>query len=278
MTLSEYILDVSEATFETQVVLKSFEVPVVVDFWAPWCGPCRVLSPILERLAIEAGGDFVLAKVNVDENPNLSIRYGVHGIPAVKAFRNGELAAQFHGAQPERTVRKFIEQLTPSEAEQAVEQAHSLLATRHYPEAEAAYREVFEQDETNSEAALGLVESLLIQGKGLEALSILQNFPPGTAWVRAEGYLPLASLLNEVEMAAPNLDLPPLDASLYQAGRLIGRGNLPAAMDGLLDVLRQEKSYRAGLPKQVLLALFSLLGEQDPLTRKYRDELASVLF
>ncbi|MGH2620270.1 MAG: tetratricopeptide repeat protein [Anaerolineales bacterium] len=278
MTLSEYILDVSEVTFETQVVLKSFDVPVVVDFWAPWCGPCRVLSPILERLAIEAGGDFVLAKVNVDENPNLSIRYGVHGIPAVKAFRNGELAAQFHGAQPERTVRKFIEQLTPSEAEQAVEQAHSLLATRHYPEAEAAYREVFEQDETNSEAALGLVESLLIQGKGLEALSILQNFPPGTAWVKAEGYLPLASLLNEVETAAPNPDLMPLDASFYQAGRLIGRGNLPAAMDGLLDVLRQEKSYRAGLPKQVLLALFSLLGDQDPLTRKYREELASVLF
>ena len=278
MTLSEYILDVSEATFETQVVLKSFEVPVVVDFWAPWCGPCRVLSPILERIAIEAGGDFVLAKVNVDENPNLSIRYGVHGIPAVKAFRNGELAAQFHGAQPERTVRKFIEQLTPSEAEQAVEQAHSLLATRHYQEAEAAYREVFEQDETNSEAALGLVESLLIQGKGSEALSILQNFPPGTAWVKAEGYLPLASLLNEVETAAPNLDLPPLDASLSQAGRLIGRGNLPAAMDGLLDVLRQEKTYRAGLPRKVLLALFSLLGDLDPLTRKYRDELASVLF
>jgi putative thioredoxin len=278
MTLSEYILDVSEATFETQVVLKSFDVPVVVDFWAPWCGPCRVLSPILERIAIEAGGDFVLAKVNVDENPNLSIRYGVHGIPAVKAFRNGELAAQFHGAQPERTVRKFIEQLTPSEAEQAVEQAHSLLATRHYPEAEAAYREVFEQDETNSEAALGLVESLLIQGKGSEAFSILQNFPPGTAWVKAEGYLPLASLLNDVETAAPNLDLPPLDASLYQAGRLIGRGNLPAAMDGLLDVLRQEKTYRGGLPKQVLLALFSLLGDLDPLTRKYRDELASVLF
>jgi len=278
MTLSEYILDVSEATFETQVVLKSFDVPVVVDFWAPWCGPCRVLSPILERIAIEAGGDFVLAKVNVDENPNLSIRYGVHGIPAVKAFRNGELAAQFHGAQPERTVRKFIEQLTPSEAEQAVEQAHSLLSTRHYPDAEAAYREVFEQDETNSEAALGLVEALLIQGKGSEALSILQNFPPGTAWVRAEGYLPLASLLNEVETAAPNLDLPPLEASLFQAGRLIGRGNLPAAMDGLLDVLRHEKSYRAGLPKQVLLALFSLLGDLDPLTRKYRDELASVLF
>jgi len=278
MTLSEYILDVSEATFETQVVLKSFDVPVVVDFWAPWCGPCRVLSPILERIAIEAGGDFVLAKVNVDENPNLSIRFGVHGIPAVKAFSNGELAAQFHGAQPERTVRKFIEQLTPSEAEQAVQQAHSLLATRHYPEAEAAYREVFEQDETNSEAALGLVESLLIQGKGSEALSILQNFPPGTAWVKAEGYLPLASLLNEVETAAPNLDLPPLEASLYQAGRLIGRGNLPAAMDGLLDVLRQEKSYRAGLPRKVLLALFSLLGDLDPLTRKYRDELASVLF
>jgi putative thioredoxin len=237
-----------------------------------------MLSPILERLAIEAGGDFVLARVNVDENPNLSIRFGVHGIPAVKAFRNGELAAQFHGAQPERTVRRFLQQLIPSEAEQAVQQAHSLLATRHYPEAEAAYREVLDQEETNSEAALGLVESLLIQGKGAEARAILANFPAGTASVKAERYVPLATLLSEAESAEPGQDQTPMDASLHQAARLIGLGNLPAAMDGLLDVLRQDKTYRGGLPKQVMLALFSLLGEQDPLTRKYRDELASILF
>jgi len=278
MPLSEFILDVSEVTFETQVILKSHEVPVVVDFWAPWCGPCRMLSPILERQAIEAGGSFVLAKVNVDENPNLSIRFGVQGIPAVKAFRNGELAAQFVGAQPERIVRSFLNQLIPSEAEQAVEEARSLLATRHYAEAEAAFREVFEQDEVNSEAALGLVESLLIQGRGAEARGILENFPPGNAWARAEGYQPLAALLAEAEGASADLDLPPLEASLFQSARLIGWGNLPAAMDGLLDILRQDKSYRNGLPKRALLGLFALLGDQDPLARKYRDELASVLF
>jgi putative thioredoxin len=277
MSLSQYIQDVEEATFESQVLLKSHEVPVVVDFWASWCGPCQMLSPILERLAIEAGGSFVLAKVDVDRSPNLAIRYGVQGIPAVKAFRNGELVAQFVGAQPESMVRGFIGALAPSQAQQAVEQARSLLATRHYGQAEAAFREVYSEDETNAEAALGLVESLLMQGQGQECLEILQSFPPGTAWAKAERLKPLATLLVEIEAAgAPNGD--PMEALLHQSARLLARGNTPAAMDGLLEVLRQDKGYRKGLPKQALLALFALLGDDDPLTRKYRDELASVLF
>ena len=104
MALSEHILDVNEATFENEVVLRSHQVPVVVDFWAVWCAPCSMLTPILERQAIEAGGGFLLAKVNVDENPNLSIRYGVRGIPAVKAFVDGKVVSEFVGAQPESRV------------------------------------------------------------------------------------------------------------------------------------------------------------------------------
>ncbi len=278
MSLSEHILDVEEATFESDVLLKSHEVPVVVDFWAPWCGPCRFLGPMLERMAIEAGGSFVLAKVNVDDNPNLAIRYGIRGIPAVNAFRNGEMVAQFVGAQPESMVRRFIDELAPSAADLAVGEAQSLLGTRHYEQAETAFREVLEEDEANAEAALGLVESLLMQGNGKEALSILADFPPGTAWAKAEQLKPLAELLAEVETAGLEGNGDELEAGLYQAARLILRGNIPAAMDGLLEVLRQDKQYRDGLPKQVLLALFALLGDEDPLTRKYRDELASVLF
>ncbi|MFQ5942117.1 MAG: tetratricopeptide repeat protein [Anaerolineales bacterium] len=278
MSLSEYILDVEEATFETEVILRSHEVPVVVDFWAPWCGPCRLLSPILERQAIEAGGSFVLAKVNVDDNPALSIRFGIQGIPAVKAFRHGEIAAEFVGAQSEPMVMRFIEQLAPSKTQQAVEEAQSLLGTRHFQEAEAAFRDVLDEDEANADAALGLVESVLMRGQGSEALEILEHFPAGTAWAKAEKYKPLAELLVEAGEEPLGSDEHPLQASLHQSARLIKRGNLEAAMDGLLGILREDKNYRAGMVKHVLLALFELLGDQDPKTRRYREELASVLF
>jgi putative thioredoxin len=276
--LSEHILDVDESTFEREVIQRSYEVPVVVDFWAAWCGPCRVLGPILERLAIEAGGSFLLAKVDVDANPNLAIRFGVRGIPAVRAFRQGEVAAEFAGAQPESAVRRFLERIAPSQASQAIETAASLLATRHWPEAEAAFRAVLEGEETNSRAALGLTQSLLMQGRGAEAKAVLDHFPPGQEWAVAEGLKPLATLLADLERGEPEDNGDALEASLRQAGRLVARGNLAAAMDGLLDILRQDKSYRKGLPKDILLALFALLGDSDPLTREYRDELASVLF
>lgn len=278
MALSEYILDVTEASFEDDVLLKSHEVPVVVDFWAPWCGPCRMLSPVLERLAIEQGGSFILAKVNVDENPSLSVRYGVQGIPAVKAFRFGEVSAQFVGAQPEPTVRRFIEHLAPSPAQLAVNEAMSLLGTRHWKEAEAAFRDVWMEDEASAPAALGLLKALLMQGKASEALDVLHTFPGGTEWATAQKLEPLAKLMAEADQERLDDDSDPLAPQLAQAARLIALSNLPAAMDGLLDILRQDKGYRDGLPKQAMLALFVLLGDQDPMTRQYRDEMASVLF
>ncbi len=278
MALSEYILDVDEATFESEVVLRSHEVPVVVDFWAPWCGPCRTLSPMLERQAIEAGGAFLLAKINVDDNPALSIRFGVQGIPAVKAFRHGEIAAEFVGAQPETVVKRFIDQLAPSETQQAIDEALSLLGTRHYQQAESSFREVLDKNEGNADAALGLVESLLMRGQGGEALEILEHFPAGTAWAKAETYKPLAELLVETSQQQSGIEDDPMEASLHQAARLIERGNIEAAMDGFLSILREDKNYRSGMVRQVMLALFELLGDQDPTTRKYREELASVLF
>ncbi len=278
MSLSAYILDVTEGTFESDVLMRSHEIPVIVDFWAEWCAPCKSLGPFLERLAIEWGGSFLLAKVDVDENPSLAIRYGVQGIPAVKAIRNGDVFAEFVGAQPESIVRRFVQNLVPSEAENAVAEAKSLLATRHWSEAEAAFREVLAQDDCNAAAALGLVKSLLMQGMGKEAVDILGNFPPGNEWSVAESLKPLALMLAEVEGSSTVAEEDALNAQLYRAVKLIARGNLPAALDGLLDILREDKNYRGGLPKQIMLALFALLGDQDPLTREYREELASVLF
>jgi putative thioredoxin len=278
MSLDEYMLDVDEGTFENEVLLRSHDVPVVVDFWAPWCGPCKILGPLLERIAIESGGGFILAKVNVDENPNLAIRYGVQGIPAVKAFLNGQVSTEFVGAQPEPMVRRFIENLVPDEASAAVEEAQSYLVAHQWKEAETAFREIYTQDEDNAPAALGLLKSLLMSGQGHEAVQLLDTFPRGNEWVFAEQLQPLAKLVAEVEKNGPYPQDDPLAAEFYQAARLILRGNLAAAMDGFLDILRQDKRYRGGEPKDVMLGIFAILGDEDSLTREYREELASVLF
>jgi len=275
---SDHILDVDESTFEAEVLLRSHEVPVVVDFWAAWCGPCRTLGPLLERLAVEAGGTFRLAKLDVDANPNLAARYGVRGIPAVKGFRGGTVAAEFVGAQPEGLVRRFLQNLAPSAESVALEHARSLLATRHWPEAEQAFRELLDEEEGNPAAALGLLKSLLMLGRGAEAEEVLGRFPSGAEWAEAERLRPLVEALALAEASTNSLPDAPLEAAYLRAASLIGRGNLPAAMDGLIDVLRQDKHYRKGAPRQVLLGLFILLGDDDPLTRQYRDELASVLF
>jgi putative thioredoxin len=278
MGLDEYMLDVDEMTFENEVLLRSHDVPVVVDFWAPWCGPCKILGPLMERIAIEAGGGFILAKVNIDENPNLAIRYGVQGIPAVKAFLNGQVSTEFVGAQPESMVRRFIENLIPDEAAAAVEQAQSLLVAHQWAEAEDAFREIYAQDEDNAPAALGLLKSLLMSGQGQEAVQLLDSFPRGNEWVFAEQLMPLAKLVAEVQDNGPYPQADPLAAEFYQAARLILRGNLAAAMDGFLDILRQDKRYRDGEPKDVMLGIFAILGDEDSLTRDYREELASILF
>ena len=278
MSLSEHIVDVNESTFGDEVLQRSFDVPVVVDFWAPWCAPCRTLGPILERAAIEAGGAFRLARLNVDDNPQLSIRFGVQGIPAVKAFRQGEVVSEFVGAQPESVVRRFLERVAPAEVDVDLVRALGLQAARHWAEAEAAFRDVLAREETNPAASLGLLEALLMQGRGQEAKAVLLDFPPSTEWATAERLRPLAELLAQAASLEPADPDDPLAAQLLQAGRLVARGNLEAAMDGLLDVLRSDKDYRGGQARLALLSLFALLGDEDPLTRSYRDELASILF
>ncbi len=195
MAQAPNIIDVSESTFETDVIARSRQTPVVVDFWAPWCGPCRMLGPILEKLAREANGAWILAKVNTDENQRVAMRFGIQGIPAVKAFRDGKVVSEFVGAQPEPNVRQFIQKLGATPIGAPGDEAAKLLAARRWVEAEAAYRRVLAGNSAQPAAALGLAKALLAQGKGRQAEPLLDGIVNGAEIAVAGKLRPLASYL-----------------------------------------------------------------------------------
>jgi putative thioredoxin len=277
MTDSENIINVSEADFEYEVVAYSQKTPVVVDFWAEWCVPCKTLGPLLKRLAVEANGNFRLAKINVDENPRLAREFIVRSIPAVKAFQDGRVVAEFVGMQPEPKIREFIQALTPTPVDLLLEKGQSQLDSHQWANAEKTFREYLEINPGRPAAVLGLLKSVLPQGKAAEALQLLRQFPPSREFASAQVIQPLAEALVDLKNRGESSD-DPLEAAFNRSLRLATRGNLPAAVDGLLDILRQEKAYRNGEVKRLVLGLLEILGDQDPQTRQYRSELASILF
>lgn len=275
---SDYIIEVNETDFEYEVLSFSQNTPVVVDFWAVWCRPCKTLSPLLENLAHEAMGAFRLAKVDVDENPNLALQFGVRTVPTVKAITMMQVVGEFVGNQPEERVRDFLSKITPpSQYSLSIEKAESLLANHEWEKAEESFSELIEHHPNQPDLLLGLAKASLGLGDAFEALLILRNFPTSRQYARAEILLPYAeSLAYFTKNQLPQEH--DLDFAFQNAIRLASNGNLPSALDGLLDILRQEKRYREGIAHKVVLSLLELLGEDDPLTRSYRTELATILF
>lgn len=274
MNSDAMIIDVSEATFQNDVIERSYQQTVVVDFWAPWCGPCRMLGPTLERLASDPANNFVLAKLNVDENPAISMQSGVQGIPAVKAFRNGAVVDEFVGAKPESQVRDFIKRVAPGEEDRLIEMVEGLLREHKWVEAEESLRQV----SSSPAATLNLAKALLGQGKGCEAKKLLNDIVEPAHYADAQRLVPLAEYLCEYSDDETSDDVDAIEAQYYHAATLIRRDNIEAALDGLLDVLRQDKQYRNGQAREVVVALFTLLGHDNPLIRRHRSELAMILF
>ncbi len=277
---SEYVIEVSDATFQAEVINRSRQTPVVVDFWAPWCGPCRMLGPVLEKLANEYAGGFILAKINTDENQRVAGQFGIQGIPAVKAFKDGKLVAEFVGAQPEPRVREFLAKFAVKGGGQAgagsAPDAETLLAAGKYAEAEEVLRKAGAGNGSLPALNLSLAKALLAQGKAQEAGQLLDRLTEGPEAGPAEALKPLVGLLLTATSGTNGFG--EIEGLYQKAGQAIAHGEMRAAMDALIDVLRRDKRYRNGEPRQVMLALFALLGDESPLVREYRTKLAMVLF
>ncbi|HQF61530.1 MAG: tetratricopeptide repeat protein [Longilinea sp.] len=275
---ANFILDVNEANFEYEVISFSQNTPVVAAFWAAWRQPAQELSALLERLAREAQGAFRLARVDADRNPNLTVRYGVRSLPTVKAFTQGQVVAEFVGLQPEGRVRDFLSSITPpSPFNLALERADGFYHLRQYDQAEKAYRRLLELQPGTPAALLGLARTLLRRGTAPEAFTILKDFPDSRQLVQAELLLPLAERLMDLQAGRLPAEAD-LDALFTRALQMAQRGNIYAALDGLIELLRQDKRYGSGRARQAALGLIELLGDDDPATRSYRNELASALF
>ncbi|PWB52395.1 MAG: co-chaperone YbbN [Anaerolineales bacterium] len=274
---SDFIKTVNEADFEYEVVAYSNQVPVIVDFWADWCRPCKTLTPLLEKLAQEAQGAYRLAKVNVDDNPNLALRFNVRSIPNVKAFRDGHVVSEFLGLQPEPRIRDFIRNLAPSQIDLLLEKGQSQLESMSWNEAGNSFRQFLEKSPDNPAGLLGLFKACLMQGAYSEAKRLMDHFSASPEFARLELLKPLYHALADDTIHVQDSD-DPLNAAYNNAIQLIKRGFLPAAMDGLIDILRQDKHYHDDASRVILLGLFEVLSDNHSLTQQYRRELAMVLF
>jgi putative thioredoxin len=269
------IYDVTDENFEEIVVEKSYERPVVIDFWAPWCGPCRVLKPILEKLSGEYG--FVLAKINTDENPHIAQEFGVSGIPDVRIFINGKEVDRFVGALPEPKLRELLSKYIKSEADKLLDEAKMEFMAGNLSKAEGIYEKLLQEYPENKKIALEAAQFFMKEGRIDRALQLLNSIKEyhKEYFSKAQALKELITFKKWCEELKPENEL---DKLLKEGACFAVKENYKDALDKFLKVVQLDKKYKDEAGRKSMVAIFNLLGESDPLTKEYRKKLAMWLY
>jgi putative thioredoxin len=286
MSNSAWVFDVTEGEFEEKVVKKSHDVPVVIDFWAPWCGPCRALGPLLEGMVEKRAGTVLLAKLNTDDEQNLAAQFGISGIPHVVAFRKGKPFLQFTGLLPEAQLTDFFDRLQPTEAEKEVETATALEKTNP-AEAERLYRLALKNNPNQEDAIVGLARVLIGQNKDQDAADLLEQI--GSAgefgaeadklramlWLRDQA----KDLPNEDELRA-KVQANPKDAlTSFNLGCVLAvKGNSEEALESLYQAGLLDNKLATSRVKEAMVKLFAIVGMRSELADAYRQKLTALLY
>jgi putative thioredoxin len=287
------VKDVTTATFRDEVLAASTKQPVLVDFWAPWCGPCKQLAPMLEKAVADSGGKVKLVKMNIDEHPQIAGQLGIQSIPAVIAFERGQPVDGFMGALPETQVRGFIERLVgplTSGADELIAEAEAALAEGDMDGAAALYARVLTEDEGNAKAIAGLAKIHIDNGDLDQAKGVLSLAPPPPAGRDADPAIAAAKAALEIaEQAASLGDAAPLEAAVAAdptnnqarfdlALALNARGERERAADHLLDIIKRDRTWNDDGARKQLVQFFEAWGLMDPAAVAARRKLSALLF
>ncbi len=279
------VIDATDDTFATDVLEASRQGPVVVDFWAPWCGPCKMLGPTLERVAQQSG--VTLVKINTDENPRVAQAFQIQSIPAVKAFRDGQVVDEFLGAQPEPEVRRFVDRLQPSEADRLAEQGADALRRRDLAAAREAFEAALAQDHAHPRATGGLAAVCIEDGDLDAAEELIARVPMApqvqrqAARIRYErGILASDGTVTDEAALAARVEADEDDVEAhYGLGCHCGRRmDFAPALEHFLEVVRLDRKFREDAGRKAMLEIFEILGDEHPLTQEYRPRLSMMLF
>jgi putative thioredoxin len=286
MAVSQYVSEVRADDFDERVVRTSFDQAVLVDFWAPWCGPCKALAPVLEQLAIRHAGNLIIAKVNTDEEQVLAMQHGVRSLPTLMLYRAGKPVKQMIGAQPLAALEAMIAPFLARASDALREKAASLHRAGQRDEAVALLERGLQNDPENYRIHVDLAALLIDLGRLDQAEELLRNMPAleqqseaaGRQFVRlrlarAGEEAPAAVELERALVRDPN----DVSANYYRSAKAALTGDFEEALEGLLKVVRTDRAYRDDAARKAMIDIFTLLGADDPLVKEYRTQLARAL-